>query len=146
MWFIYAVAASILWGMSYAMLDQLLKKLSFASIIVTSAVASMVFAVGLGIVNKNFSADWEVLKTAGRETKLLAASIVIYIAANLFIMASINAKNATMAAMIEITYPLFTALFAWMFFREVQVSAGTLAGAALILAGVTCIYYFGKTI
>jgi drug/metabolite transporter (DMT)-like permease len=146
MWFLYAVAASILWGMSYAMLDELLKKLSFASIILTSAVASVVFAAGLGLVNKSFSADWEILKTTGRETKLLAISIVIYIAANLFIMASINAKNATMAAMIEISYPLFTALFAWMFFRSVQVTPGTLAGAALVLAGVACIYYFGKDI
>jgi drug/metabolite transporter (DMT)-like permease len=146
MWFFYAVAASILWGMSYAMLEELLKKLSFASIILTSSIASLVFAAGLGIANKNFSADWDVLKTAGRETKLMAASIVIYIAANLFIMASINAKNATMAAMIEITYPLFTAFFAWLFFREVQASAGTLLGAGLILAGVACIYYFSKTI
>jgi drug/metabolite transporter (DMT)-like permease len=77
---------------------------------------------------------------------MLLISIVIYIAANVLIMASINAKNATMAAMIEITYPLFTALFAWLLFRQVQMSAGTLAGAALILSGVACIYYFGKTV
>ena len=38
------------------------------------------------------------------------------------------------------------ALFAWLFFREVQVTAGTLLGALLILAGVACIYYFGKTL
>ncbi|MEZ0223467.1 MAG: EamA family transporter [Alphaproteobacteria bacterium] len=146
MWFLYAVAASVLWGMSYAMLEELLKKLSFATIILTSSIASLIFAAGLGIANKNFAGDWDVLKSAGRETKLMLVSIVIYIAANLFIMASINAKNATMAAMIEISYPLFTALFAWLFFRQVQVSAGTLAGAVMILAGVCCIYYFGKNI
>jgi drug/metabolite transporter (DMT)-like permease len=146
MWIIYAVAASVLWGISYALLGELLKKLSMASIILYSAMASVLFAIALGLAKNSFSADWQVLKEAGRETKLLAISIVIYIAANLFIMLSINAKNATMAAMIEITYPLFTALFAWLLFRQVQFTAGTIAGAVLVLAGVACIYYFGKDI
>ena len=146
MWFMYAVAASVLWGASYAMLDELLKKLSFASLILYSATASMIFALCLGLARNSFPADWDILKTGGRETKMLAISIVIYIAANLFIMSSINAKNATMAAMIEITYPLFTAFFAWLIFREVQVNTGTLAGGALVLAGVACIFYFGKNI
>ena len=146
MWFMYAVAASVLWGASYAMLDELLKKLSFATLILYSSVASMIFATCLGIAKNSFAPDWEILKSGGRETKMLAVSIVIYIAANLFIMSSINAKNATMAAMIEITYPLFTALFAWLLFRAVQVNPGTLAGAAMVLAGVACIYYFGKNI
>ncbi len=146
LWFFYAVAASVLWGVSYALLDELLKKLSFATLILYSSVASLIFALGLGFARNSFSADWQILKSAGRETKMLGISIIIYIAANLFIMSSINAKNATMAAMIEITYPLFTALFAWMFFREVQVTAGTLVGAGLVLAGVACIYIFGKNI
>jgi drug/metabolite transporter (DMT)-like permease len=146
MWFMYAVAASVLWGASYAMLDELLKKLSFATLILYSSMASLIFAICLGAARGSFAADWALLKDGGRETKMLAVSIVIYIAANLFIMSSINAKNATMAAMIEITYPLFTALFAWIFFRHVQVSAGTLAGAGLVLAGVACIYFFGKNV
>lgn len=146
LWFFYAVAASVLWGVSYAVLDELLKKISVASIFLYSSFASIAFGLVLGLSKRTLGADWQLLKEGGRETKLMLASIGVSLAANLFILLSINAKNATMAAMIEITYPLFTALFAWMFFREVQVTAGTLIGALLILSGVACIYYFGKTI
>jgi drug/metabolite transporter (DMT)-like permease len=146
MWFLYAIAASILWGASYAMLDELLKKLSFATLILYSSVASVIFATCLGLAKNSFPADWAILKSGGAETKMLGVSILIYIAANVFIMSSINAKNATMAAMIEITYPLFTALFAWLLFRAVQVNAGTLIGGAMVLAGVACIYFFGKNV
>jgi drug/metabolite transporter (DMT)-like permease len=146
LWFFYAVAASILWGISYALLDELLKKLSFATLILYSSTASLIFGLCLGLAKNSFAPDWQILKSGGRETKMLAISVFIYIAANLFIMSSINAKNATMAAMIEITYPLFTALFAWLLFSEVQVTAGTLVGAGLVLAGVACIYFFGKNI
>jgi drug/metabolite transporter (DMT)-like permease len=77
---------------------------------------------------------------------LVLGSVAVYVGANIFILLATKSKNATMAAMVEITYPLFTALFAWLLFKEVQVNAGTAAGAFLILSGVCCIYYFSKTV
>ena len=39
---------------------------------------------------------------------------------------------------------LFTALFAWVFLKDAQLSMGTFLGALLIMAGVICISYFEK--
>ena len=89
-------------------------------------------------------ADWEILKRGGQETWLMLGLILINAFANLTIMLSIQQKNATLAGMVEISYPLFTAFFAWLILREVQVNMGTWLGAGLIFAGVACIFYFEK--
>ncbi|MCD8497767.1 MAG: EamA family transporter [Alphaproteobacteria bacterium] len=43
--------------------------------------------------------------------------------------------------MIEITYPVFTILFAWLLYRDVQVNLHTALGGLLIFAGVGIIYF-----
>ena len=49
---------------------------------------------------------------------------------------SIEAKNATVASLIEVTYPLFTAFFAWALFRQTTLNAATIIGGLFIFAGV----------
>lgn len=146
MWIAYAIAASVLWGISYTVNEQLMKKISIASVLFTGAAGSLVFAACLGLATGAFPKDVEALKRPDGTMKLMIASVAVYVVANTFILLATRAKNATMAAMIEISYPLFTALFAWLIFRQVQVNAGTLAGAGLVLAGVACIYFFGKNL
>jgi drug/metabolite transporter (DMT)-like permease len=55
--------------------------------------------------------------------------------------AAMSAKNPTLASLIEISYPLFVVLFAWIFFREMQLNAVTLCGGLLVVAGVTVIFF-----
>ena len=50
-----------------------------------------------------------------------------------------SAKNPTLASLIEISYPIFVVVFAWLFFREMQLNAMTLFGGLLVLAGVSVI-------
>jgi drug/metabolite transporter (DMT)-like permease len=64
----------------------------------------------------------------------------------LLMLHAMKASNATLAALIEISYPLFIALFSWVFLRESQMNLGTALGAAMILSGIGCIYYFNKTV
>jgi len=144
-WIVYAIIAAILWGLNYTLTEQLMKTVSIATLMLAAAVCSFIFALFLGASQKGFLTDWQVLKKMSTETTFFFASIVVYIAANFFILLSIKAKNATMAGMIEITYPLFTAFFAWALFRQTQVTLGTLLGAGLIIAGVGCIYFLDKT-
>lgn len=146
MWIAYAMAASLFWGVSYTLSEQLMKKISIASVMLTASVGGLLFSLALGLAGKTFGGDLALVKKDESGAKLLAASVAVYVIANAFILLATKAKNATMAGMIEITYPLFTAIFAYILFREVQVNAGTLAGAGLIVAGVACIYYFGKNL
>ncbi len=61
----------------------------------------------------------------------LAGAVLLFLA--------IGDKNATLASLIEISYPVFVVLFAWLLFREAHLNVSVLAGAALVFAGVTLI-------
>lgn len=146
MWIAYAMAASLLWGISYTVNEQLMKKISIPGVLLTGAIGSFFFALALGLAGGTIAKDIDILKKSDGPVKLLAASICVYVIANTFILLATKSKNATMAGMIEITYPLFTALFAYLIFKETQANWGTIVGAGLVLSGVACIYYFGKNI
>jgi drug/metabolite transporter (DMT)-like permease len=61
--------------------------------------------------------------------------------AYLFNALAINEKNATMASLLEISYPLFIILFSLIFLRQVHLNAAGLAGAVLILAGCVLVVF-----
>ena len=145
-WIVYAISAAILWGLSYTMTEQVMKKLSAMSVMFFCSLGGVIFALTAGLILGSFKKDWEILKSAGTELKLLAVCVTVVMIANVFILLSIKAKNATMAGMIEITYPLFTALFAWVLFKEAQMTTGALIGFVLIIMGVACIYFLDKTV
>ena len=48
---------------------------------------------------------------------------------------AVRGRNATLASLIEISYPAFVAVFAWLLFREWQLNAGVLFGAVLVVTG-----------
>ncbi|MEZ0260705.1 MAG: EamA family transporter [Alphaproteobacteria bacterium] len=145
-WFVYACCAALLWGVSYTVSEQLMKKISIPGVLLTAALGNLLFAVVAGLVRGDFEKDIAALKNGDGAMKLMLGSVAVYVGANIFILLATKSKNATMAAMVEITYPLWTALFAWVLFKETQMNMGTAFGAALILSGVCCIYYFSKTV
>jgi drug/metabolite transporter (DMT)-like permease len=145
MWIIYAISASVFWGMNYTVTEQVLKRISMPAVYIASALALLLFGITAGLAAKTLPQDWDVLKKGGDDTKLFLISALIFVIADVFILLSIKAKNATMAGMIEITYPLFTAFFAWIFFRQAQMNWSTLLGGLLIISGVACIYFFDKS-
>jgi len=55
--------------------------------------------------------------------------------------AAMSAKNPTIVSLIEISYPLFVVIFAWLFFREMQLNPMTICGGLLVIAGVTVIIF-----
>lgn len=145
-WIVYAITAAVLWGLSYTMTEQVMKKLSAMSVMFFCSLGGAIFALVAGLLLGSFKKDWEVIKNASAELKLLGVCVAVVMIANVFILLSIKAKNATMAGMIEITYPLFTAIFAWVLFKEAQMTTGTLIGFVLIVTGVACIYFLDKTV
>ncbi|MCA1805896.1 MAG: EamA family transporter [Xanthomonadaceae bacterium] len=56
-----------------------------------------------------------------------------------FLYLAIGGKSATLAAVIEISYPVFVALFTWLLFREAHINASVVIGGALVFAGVVTI-------
>ena len=140
MWIIYAAAASMCWGMSYAASGPLLKKgldplvflLGYSFFGFLGAIVALCSTGKLSLAFKSPALDghdicWFLLSVA---VSALGAYLTYF---------AMGAKNPTLVSLIEITYPLFVALFAWVFFREMQLNAVTICGGLLVLAGVAVI-------
>jgi drug/metabolite transporter (DMT)-like permease len=52
---------------------------------------------------------------------------------------SIDSKNATLTSLIEISYPIFVVVFAYLLFKQVHLNLSMMIGGLLILAGAAII-------
>lgn len=140
MWLIYAIAASICWGMSYAACGPILKKglsplVFFFGYALFGLVGALVALISSGKFMQALRLEgvdrcdlgWFILSIGG---SALGAYMTY---------AAMAAKNPTLAALIEISYPIFVIVFAWIFFREMQLNTLTLCGAVLVIVGVSVI-------
>jgi len=140
MWLFYALAASLCWGISYAASGPILKKglspaLFFFGYSLLGFAGSLVFLISTGKLSSALKMEgldrgdwgWFLFSIGGSAL----GAFLTYVA--------MSAKNPTLASLIEISYPLFVILFAWIFFREMQLNAMTLCGGLLVIAGVAVI-------
>ena len=137
MWLLYALAASLFWGMSYAASGPLLKK----------GLNPLIFFLGYSLFG--FLGALLFMLLTGRISTFLKGSTLTSADLGWFLFsiggsalgayltyAAMGAKNPTLVSLIEISYPLFVVIFAWVFFRELQLGPATLLGGLLILTGV----------
>jgi drug/metabolite transporter (DMT)-like permease len=145
MWLVYALGASVLWGISYAGAGRILSRGVSPLVLLT---VSSLFAGITGILallagGRLSSAGNEIFKT-GSDSWWLACAIVSSALGSFFIFSAIGAKNAAIASFLEISYPFFVAIFTWLFFREAPLTPATLAGGLLIFVGVGIVYFANR--
>jgi len=139
-WMIFAIAAAILWGASYAASGPILRAgmspliFYFCWSVITFITATV--ALLFGGKEKIFLTQ---LREVGSNNgwflfSLLAASI-----GALMTYLAIGEKNPTLASIIEISYPLFVVVFTWLFFQEFQLNMMTCLGAFFVIFGVMLI-------
>ena len=137
LWLLYALGAAIIWGVNYAVSGRLLERGMSPQTLFLVDLIFGTLAVGLLI---SLSGRWPAtileLRQARPEILWLVIAVAAATAAGLLIFMSIEAKNATVASLIEVTYPLFTAFFAWVLFRQTTLNTATIIGGLLIFAGV----------
>lgn len=142
MWLFYALSAAIIWGVSYAASGRVIARgvspLTFFALYMLAGAAMGLAA--LAVTGRLRTVVGEIAGIGG-DAFWLAVAVATSGVGTLLIYMAIGEKNATLASLIEISYPVFVAFFAWLFFRETQLNLGTLAGAALILAGVAVVYF-----
>ncbi len=138
-WYVAALGAAVVWGIHYPLVAFALKRVSVVFVLVLTALPIVLLAP---FFQRQLQADLAALMalTTGERSTILALAATS-LAGAVFLFLSIAAKNATLAALLEITYPVFVALFAWWLFREVHWNASVLAGAALVFAGVMIIVW-----
>lgn len=141
-WYAAALAAALMWGLHYPLLDHALKRISIVSVLLLTALPILVLAL---VFHRQVAADISIARALppGEQWTIIAIALTGSAASALLLM-SISAKNATLASLIEITYPLFVPLFAYVLFRESALTGAILFGAALIFSGVSIIIFSSR--
>jgi drug/metabolite transporter (DMT)-like permease len=137
-WFWLAILAAMFWGLTYVLNEYMLRFLDPFTVFFLSA---FFIAIILGVY-LSFTHNWQEIihKFSGNYT-LIGATIgyiLFYLIAGTLILKSIEIGNASLAAIIESAYPVFTMPFAYLILREVQFNWGTVAGITLIFNGPCC--------
>lgn len=141
MWFIYAFSAAVIWGISYAASGRAIER-GIPPVLFFTLYAAVATVMGLAalLATRRLAMLLRIAQIAGDDLIWLVIAVVTSGLGALLIYLAIGEKNATIASLIEISYPLFVAFFAWLFFREVQFNLLTILGGLLILTGVAIVY------
>jgi drug/metabolite transporter (DMT)-like permease len=138
-WYVAALGAALVWGIHYPLVGFALKRISMVSVLMLLTLpVLLILPFAYRTVTHDIGA-WRALAW-GERLAILSLSLTSLLGAVL-LFHSIAGKNATLASLLEITYPLFVALFAWLLFREAHLNAGVLLGALLIFAGTALIIW-----
>jgi drug/metabolite transporter (DMT)-like permease len=136
-WYVAALGAAVVWGLHYPLLDHALKKISLTSALLLTALPILVVAL---LNYKQVVSDVAVVRQLAPSAQLTIAAVMLTsLVGSALLFLSIGSKNATLASLIEITYPMFVALFAYVLFRSTVLNLSVAIGALLIFAGVAVI-------
>jgi drug/metabolite transporter (DMT)-like permease len=141
MWILYALTAAVLWGMSYAASGRVIERgmAPLAFFFCYAVFGVVAAALALASTGKLSGVPGE-LRALGGDWVWFAVAVVTSAIGALLIYMAIGEKNATLASLIEISYPFFVAIFAWVFFRETQFNLATIVGGLMILGGVGVVF------
>jgi drug/metabolite transporter (DMT)-like permease len=141
MWLLYSLTAAIIWGINYAASGRVLARgVSATSLFFLDSLFALLTMGALLVATGRAGKLATEIRGLGPDVFWLFISMACSTAAALLIFMAIGAKNATVASLIEISYPLFVAFFAWLFFREVQINWSVIVGGAMILGGVLVVW------
>ena len=142
LWFFCALGASIMWGLGYVITEILLKHagLSPAFIMASRTILLLPCFAAISLYQNQIAKGLDVLLQSPRYLGLLAIEAVLVMVGVFLMTHAISMKNATTANLIEISYPFFTAIFAYFILKDVQVNVWTGLGGLLIFAGIGLIY------
>jgi drug/metabolite transporter (DMT)-like permease len=143
MWIILSLLASFFWGLLYVLRGQIYSKISIYTSISISAFFVFVVALIISLSSGNFHKDIVAIASSKQLLLYVISAMAILLLAEIFIASSIVAKNATLAGLIEVSYPIFIALFSYILYKN-QVSLQTIIGGACIFIGIFIVYYFNK--
>jgi drug/metabolite transporter (DMT)-like permease len=136
-WYLPAILAALVWGLHYPLIENALRHVSLTTVVLLTAAPMALLAL---VFPARLAADWRAIMALPTGGRLLIAAIALTsLAGTVLLYLAVRGRNATLASLIEISYPAFVAIFAWLLFREWQLNAGVLVGAALVFVGTALI-------
>jgi drug/metabolite transporter (DMT)-like permease len=135
--YFYAVLAAACWGLIYALEQKLLSHFSPVMLVfVTSLCGTLVLAPYLA----THADDFSVHVRPGGSGWLLFGVGLLAATTNLLIISSIKELGGAIAAILEVSYPLFVVVASYFLFGF-RITPQVLMGGALVMAGVAIITY-----
>lgn len=142
-WFWMALGAAILWGLGYTINQNTLKTFSALELLFFESV-SVALILGIYLLASGKLGTFIHKLSDIRSVSLIIASTIIYTIASILIFMSISSSNASIAAIIESCYPIFTVLFAFIIFGELQLNLISALGFLLIIGGIFLVKLYAK--
>jgi drug/metabolite transporter (DMT)-like permease len=132
--YLLAVAAAVLWGLLYVLDERLLAAMSIYRLYFLHSLAGVTVAGAVLLAQGESPLSLLRISWPGVGPGLVLATMAVVALACLAIFASIQTLGAGRAAVLEISYPLFVAAFAWLLFRQ-PVEWPVLVGGVFIFVG-----------
>lgn len=143
-WYFYAIFAAVVWGLDYSLGERIVQaKISPITILSLQMLIGSIIFLAVGWRN-HWTTDIHNILHNKELLWLVLATLITFNMGNLFIFLSIQAKNATLACFIELSYPIFTILFTWLLFKNNHFNLYSIAGGILIFSGVCIMSLFSK--
>lgn len=133
---IYALIASILWGFDYAISGKLFEKVSIYTSLFFQFIIGAILMLILGYYQ--IKSDLSLFGN-NKTTWLFGATCLVFNLAMIFIASSIKESNATLAGLIEISYPIFIIICSYFIFGDNHITPSIIIGGILIFSGVIII-------
>lgn len=136
-WYVSAIGASLVWGIHYPLLDHALKRLSLFTVLFLTVLPMLLAAP---FYYPQLASDaGSITRMSWAERLPILLIPLTSLAGAVLLFLAISDKNATLASLIEISYPVFVVFFAWLLFRQVHLNPSVFVGAVLVFAGVALI-------
>lgn len=138
MGYLYALLASALWGLTYALDEKVLEELPplkvyFFHSLCGVSLSLIVWCVTGGKLSSLFA--FPAMRSGGM---IFMCALVIGSFAGMAILSSIASLGASRSAVLEISYPLFVVIFSYLLFAQ-GVSGMVLIGGGCIFLGAALI-------
>jgi len=132
-WYLFALGAAVIWGIHYLLLAR---AMTIISPITAYWLPTIIMIAGLPLFYKTIWTDFINVYNAGWDVKVPVLILAFTsCAASLMLYKAIQLHNPVHAALIEITYPIFLTIFAFVLYQQNHLNISTILGGSLILAG-----------
>lgn len=144
-WWTFSILAAVLWGLHFNLVvkvSSVLPKDIYTPLTIF-IITSVSILLLLPIIHHKVLTNLVTLWHSGNDIRVSVIVLIFtaIIAANLLYIAMQLSPNATVAALLDITYPLFIAIVAWLLYRENHLDWSVLLGGALIFSGALLIVW-----
>jgi drug/metabolite transporter (DMT)-like permease len=140
--YILAVLASVLWGLTYCLDERVLASLSVFKLYFLHCLCGVLVSAAILLVQGHSPGSLLRFDTAAASLPLVGLTLATATAAALSILGSIKLLGAGTSAVLEISYPLFVALFSVFLFQG-QLQLPVVIGGLFIFVGAAIIVLAG---